>query len=189
MPRTGAVQDELVEYAFGVLNALDIRHGPAHLEIKVTPDGPCLVEIAARVPGADLPYFARLALGESQLDWIVDAYLRPDRFRARCGEPYRLQRHVASVAMISPVDGILRGYRYDDRIKSLETLNEIRVLVHPGERIRPTVDDLTYPLIVNLVHQVEEFVLRDAGTLRYLDGPSFYDTEPAALATGCRAGR
>jgi hypothetical protein len=65
----------------------------------------------------------------------------------------------------------------------------MRMLVHPGERLAPTVDDLTYPLITTLIHEVEEFVLRDAGTLRYLDGPQFYDLAQApGTAAGCRAG-
>jgi biotin carboxylase len=184
MARSGVIQDQLVEYAELVLDALGIRHGPGHLEVKLTPDGPCLVEVGARIPGADLPHYARLAVGESQLDWIVDAYVRPDRFHQRWTEHYRLRRHVASVAMISTVDGILRGYRDLDAIRRLDSHHEIRQLVRPGERIRPTVDDLTYPLITTLVHEVEEFVLRDAGTLRFLDGPDFYRLE-SAPTTGC----
>lgn len=189
MPRLGPVQEVLARYAGEVLDALDIRHGPGHLEVKLTADGPCLVEVAARMPGADLPHYARMAVGESQLDWIVDAYLRPDRFRERWDEPYRLRRHIASVAMISPVAGILRGYRDLHRIRQLDSFHEMRMLVRPGERLSPTVDDLTYPFITTLLHEVEEYVLRDAGTLRYLDGPSFYDVaNETVTAAGCRAG-
>jgi phosphoribosylaminoimidazole carboxylase (NCAIR synthetase) len=186
MPREGQAQDQLAAYAEQVLDALGIRHGPSHLEIKMTADGPCLIEAAARIPGADLPHYARLALGESQLDWIVDAYLRPERFLARCHHPYRLRRHFASVAMISPVDGELSGYRGLDEIDRLESLLEVRALVSPGDRIRRTVDDLTYPMIVNLMHEVEAYVLRDAATVRYLDGPAFYELAAASVAgRGC----
>lgn len=73
LPATGAVQDELVAYAFEVLDALGIRHGAAHAEIKMTRDGPCLVEVGARIAGATLPEGARLATGRSQVDWTVDA--------------------------------------------------------------------------------------------------------------------
>lgn len=186
MPREGQVQDQLAAYAGQVLDALGIRHGPSHLEIKQTADGPCLIEAAARIPGADLPHYARLALGESQLDWIVDAYLRPERFLARCHEPYRLRRHFASVAMISPVDGELAGYHGLDEIERLESLLEIRALVSPGDRIQRTINDLTYPMIVNLMHEVEAHVLRDAATLRYLDGPAFYELAASSVpGRGC----
>src|SRR6202011_2477627 len=40
----GETRAVLGEYAGGVLDALGIAYGPAHLEIMLTPNGPCLVE-------------------------------------------------------------------------------------------------------------------------------------------------
>ncbi|MGK5729551.1 ATP-grasp domain-containing protein [Streptomyces sp. URMC 124] len=177
VPRRGEVQDQLVEYAFGVLDALGIRHGPAHVELKMTPDGPCLIEAGARLSGGDLPHYARLAAGESQLDWAVDAYVRPKRFLARRGEPYEIDRYFAWVALISPASGRLKSYRNIEEIRSLESFREMWELVRPGEEIVPTVDDTTYPVIINLMHEVEEVVQRDMGTIRYLDGAGFYELE------------
>lgn len=176
MKGEGEVQQQLSDYAFEVLDALGIRHGPAHIEIKMTPKGPCLVEVGARIAGGDLSHYAFLGVGESQVEWTVDAYVNQERFMARYQENYRIQTHFASVAMISPVEGILAGYPRLDELKSLESLLEVRTLVQPGEQISRTVDDLTYPVIVNLRHDVEEIVLRDAGTVRYLDGTAFYRT-------------
>jgi hypothetical protein len=45
----------------------------------------------------------------------------------------------------------------------------------------PTTTDLL-PLLVLLEHDSEETVLRDAGTINYLDGESFYELEPEAVA-------
>ncbi|GGX60649.1 ATP-grasp domain-containing protein [Streptomyces hiroshimensis] len=177
VPRRGEVQDQLVEYAFGVLDALGVRHGPAHVELKMTPDGPCLIEAGARLSGGDLPHYARLAAGESQLDWAVDAYVRPKRFLARRGEPYEIDRYFAWVALISPAAGRLKQYRNIEEIRSLESFREMWELVRPGEEIVPTVDDTTYPVIINLMHEVEEVVQRDMGTIRYLDGAGFYELE------------
>jgi biotin carboxylase len=167
--------EQLGRYAAQVLDALGIMHGPGHLEVKLTPDGPCLVEIGARIAGGDIPHYARLGIGESQIDWTVDAYVDPERFHARCDTDYAIQRHFVSVAMISPVEGTLTAFRHLDTVESLESLHEVRALLAPGDRIRPTVDDLTYPMIVNLSHEVEETVLRDYGTLRFLDGEGFYE--------------
>jgi biotin carboxylase len=165
----------LAEYAAKVLDALGIRNGPAHLEVKLTPDGPRLVEVGARIAGGDIPHYARMGIGESQIDWTVDAYVHPERFDARVDEEYEIRHHFASVAMISPVRGTLRGYPHLETLKNLESLHEIRTLVSPGAAIEPTVDDLTYPMIVNLRHEVEEVVMRDFGTVRYLDGEGFYE--------------
>jgi hypothetical protein len=41
-------------------------------------------------------------------------------------------------------------------------------------------------MIVNLTHEVEASVLRDAATLRYLDGPAFYElAAPSVPGRGC----
>ncbi|MFF6979247.1 ATP-grasp domain-containing protein [Streptomyces sp. NPDC008343] len=179
MPRRGEVQDRLTTYAGEVLDALGIRHGPAHVEIKITDSGPVLVEAGARIGGANLPHYAQLAHGASQLDWAVDAYLDPDRFLARHKDDDPRALHCAFVGLVSPFSGTLRGYPHLERVRRLESFHEARVAVAPGQRIRRTVDDLSYPMFVILLHESEETVLRDANTIRYLDGPSFYDvTDP-----------
>ncbi|MEE4546840.1 ATP-grasp domain-containing protein [Streptomyces sp. V4-01] len=177
VPRQGDLHDTLVAYAFGVLDALGVRHGPAHVELKMTPQGPCLIEAGARLSGGDLPHYARLAAGESQLDWAVDSYVRPHRFAARRGTPYTIDRHFAWVALISPVAGKLGRYPHIDDIRALESFREMWELVKPGGEIKKTVDDTSYPVIVNLMHEVEEVVLRDMGTIRYLDGIGFYELD------------
>jgi len=170
--------EPLVAYAREVLDALGIRFGAAHLEIKMTPGGPCLVEAAARISGGELPYYATEAIGESQLRWLVDCYVRPDRFDERYGEQYRIKHHFAWAALASPVGGTLNGYRDVDKIEALESFREMRIFVSPGELIKPTVDDLGYPLTVTLHHESEGVVKRDLNTIRYLDGYGFYDVEP-----------
>lgn len=169
--------DALTAYAFAVLDALGIQFGPAHLEIKLTPDGPCLVEIGARISGGELPYFAAEAIGESQLDWTVDCYVRPERFDARCGTPYRLKHYFAWSALASPYRGTLVSYRGLEQIEALPSFRAARTLVAPGSAIQPTVNDLTYPLTVTLHHESDGVLQRDLNTIRYLDGAGFYNVD------------
>lgn len=175
MPRKGAVQSRLKTYAVQVLDALGIAHGPAHVEIKLTAAGPRLVEAGARICGANLPHYAQIAHGRSQLDWTAEAYLRPDYFLAHHQDDETEGRFCAFVGLISPVSGTLDGYRGLEALRELESFTDMRVYVQPGSRISRTVDDLSYPAVVVLMHESEETVLRDANTIRYLDGPSFYD--------------
>jgi biotin carboxylase len=175
LPATGEVQDELVLYALAVLDALGIRHGAAHAEIKMTSDGPCLVEVAARLGGFDLPECARLATGESLIDWMVDAYVRPERFAQRMGRPYHLHRHVARTVMVSPRSGTLISYRSLEAIKELDSFRDMQVHVHPGQQLPLTTDDMTYPILLTLLHEVGEVLARDLWTLRYVDGMNFYE--------------
>jgi biotin carboxylase len=175
LPRRGEIQETLVEYGCQLLDALGIAHGPAHVEIKMTPQGPCVVEVGARISGLDLPGYTQDATGESQLSWTVDAFTDPERFLERHQEDYRLKHSVAWAGMVSPVKGQLRGYRGLDEIRALESFRELHEYVKPGDPISPTVDDSTYPLGLSLAHEVDEVLLRDLGTLRWLDGHGFYD--------------
>jgi len=178
MAGDGEVAGRLTDYAFRVLDALGIRHGPGHVEIRLTRDGPCLVEAGARLAGGDIPYYASLATGESQLDWTATAYLRPAEFHDRCERPYRVERYCAIVAMISPADGILHAYHGLEEIKQLESFHDAAMLVAPGQHVSRSVNDLTYPIVVRLLHEEEEVVVRDHGTIRQLDGAGFYEVEP-----------
>jgi biotin carboxylase len=126
MPRLGEVRGRLTAYAGEVLDALGIRHGPAHVELKLTDSGPVLVEAGARIGGANLPHYAQLAHGASQLDWTVDAYLDPDRFLARHKDDDPRGLHCAFVGLVSPFSGTLRGYPYLGRLRALESFHEAR---------------------------------------------------------------
>src|SRR5262249_49080320 len=76
LPFEGALQEELFDYVRGVLDAVGIRFGPGHAEVKVTSEGPMLIEVAARLHGGPKAHeMCRAAFGGSQLDLVVDAYI------------------------------------------------------------------------------------------------------------------
>jgi biotin carboxylase len=175
LPYEGERTDRLIDYCERVLDALDIRHGPSHVQVKMTPSGPCVIEVAARMGGGSTAHYARTATGESQLNWTADAYVRPERFLARHRERYEVEQFFAGAPMISPVEGTLRAYTGIEELKKLESFAGIREFVRAGDPIVPTVNDLTYPMLVELRHEVLESVLRDLATVRYLDGRDFYD--------------
>ncbi|KUN99366.1 ATP-grasp domain-containing protein [Streptomyces caeruleatus] len=175
MVRRGPEQDLLTEYAFSVLDALGVRNGPAHTELKLTPQGPRLVETGARVCGAMLPLLTRAAIGESQLEWTVLAYTDPAAFEARRHTDYEVARHAVCVNMIAPEAGKLVDYPKMADLRALESFHDVLLKVRPGEEISRTVNDLTYPMLVHLLHEVEGVVTHDYMTARYLDGEGFYD--------------
>ncbi len=175
IPADSPLRQQLVDYAFAVLDALGIQYGPAHLEIMMTEDGPCLVEVGARVCGANKAYYANLAANESQLEWTVDAYAHPERFLANCDRPYVVERHVAISWPTSPRPGTLRSYPLLDDVRALESFNNIEMYIEPGGSVPRTVDDSTKSMAIGLAHPVEEVVNRDFNTVCYLDGPGFYD--------------
>jgi len=169
----------LTAYATCVLDAMEIQHGPVHLEIMLTPDGPCLVEIGARLSGADTAYYAGLANGASQIDWAVLAAVAPDAFLDRYDEPLRPQQHVAMCFLTSPVAGELRRYPRLAEVTALESHHNTVTIVQPGGRLQVTVDDTTEPLLIGLAHPIESVLERDLLTVHHLDGHGFYELAEA----------
>ena len=80
----GELEGRLMEYAEQVVNTMHIFHGPSHMEIIMTPSGPCLVEVGSRCHGGEgtwLPV-VKECIGYSQLEATLNAHLRPDKFDA-----------------------------------------------------------------------------------------------------------
>jgi biotin carboxylase len=179
LPRRGPEQDQLVDYVLRALDALAVRNGPAHSEVKLTAAGPRLVETAARICGADLPVLVGKAIGESQLEWTVDAYVDPERFARRCKEDYVIGRHAICVNMVAPRSGTLRGLPALARLQALESYHDVLPRVSVGGPIHRTVNDFTYPMLIHLLNESPAALLRDYATARWLDGEGFYDIESA----------
>ncbi|MGW5637583.1 ATP-grasp domain-containing protein [Streptomyces sp. NPDC003832] len=175
LTRRGPEQDSLVEHTFRVLDALGIAHGPAHTELKLTPNGPRLVETGARVCGADVHVPVTAALGTSQLDLTVDACTDPDAFRAAADEDYRVGRHARIVNMVAPRGGTLKSYPRLAELRALDSFHDVLFRAHPGDTVHPSTDDWTFPMRVYLLHEIAATVARDALTTRYLDGEGFYE--------------
>ncbi|MFC6083239.1 ATP-grasp domain-containing protein [Sphaerisporangium aureirubrum] len=175
MPRRGPEQDLLAAYAGEVLDALGVRDGGAHTELKLTPDGPRLIETGIRICGSDLPVLTGKAIGESQLEWTVDAYVDQDRFRERAIRDYEISRHATCVNMISPKSGVLAAYPRMAELEALESFDEALIRTRVGDRLHRSINDMTYSMLVHMVHEVPGVVQRDYHTARYLDGEGFYE--------------
>jgi biotin carboxylase len=158
---------EVINYVDSVLDALHIRHGPAHAEVIVTEAGPVLVEIAARLNGGMEPTFQDRCVGANQADLTALAYARPDEFGREFGGRVYQKRADAIVHHTSTrLDGVVESVDQGvlDTIAALPTVHLVTPKLSPGKRIRPTVDLPTSPLRVYLI-----------------------DGNPARLAEDCRA--
>lgn len=80
-PATGVV-NELIAYQFNVLDALGIRNGPAHGEVKFCRGSPVLIEVGARCHGGEGAWvpIANKCVGYNQVDAAIDSYLDPEAF-------------------------------------------------------------------------------------------------------------
>jgi len=77
-----AMEQQLVDYVFDVLDSLEVVNGPMHSEVKMTGTGPCLVETGARCHGGEATWvpIADGCIGHNQINVSLDAFLRPDEY-------------------------------------------------------------------------------------------------------------
>ncbi|QGV80453.1 ATP-grasp domain-containing protein [Streptomyces ficellus] len=182
---------ELIAYVDTVLEALGIRHGPAHAEVIMTPEGPALVEIGARLNGNMNPGFHDLCLGANQADLTALAYARPWEFTNRyAGLVYTPRAAAAVHSTRTELDGVVTAVDQDavDRIAALPSVHLVGVKLSPGKRISPTADLLTSPMRIFLTAPDLATVHADRDTIQTLKDEVYVvtteDRRPSVLLLG-----
>jgi hypothetical protein len=161
----------LIAYVDEVLKALNIGWGPAHAEVIVTPDGPALVEIGARLNGNLHPGFHDVCLGNNQAALTAKAYLRPEEFQQEFGgRAYRKLQSAVVYNAPTVLDGVVASVDETvvDEIRKLQSVHLASVKLKPGARIRPTIDLLTTPLRVFMTAPSQEQLMSEYQEIRRL---------------------
>lgn len=155
---------DLIAYTDRILETFGIDWGPTHTELKMTSNGPALVEIGARLNGNMNPGFHDVCLGHNQADLIALAHLDPDRFVNEYGDRVYQMRQPA---IVYNAPSILSGTvtAIDDavvkEIEQLDTVHLLSVKLAPGKELKQTIDLLTSPLRVFITGSSEEAVDAD----------------------------
>jgi len=161
----------IIDYAFQVLDAIDIRIGPAHTEIMLTEQGPVLIESGARPMGGAFPQdLIQETLGHTQIQWAVDSYVDAEAFAANAGKVYRPTHAMCVKSLISTREGAIRSIpaiALAMRLPSVRYGNFLSVL--SKGHVSRTVDLLTSPALLFLYHRDQAVVDADWSTLRELE--------------------
>ena len=140
-----ARQAELLDLAGQTLRALGVQHGAAHTEIKLTAEGPRVIEVNGRI-GGGIPEMLRLAAGveivrltmRAALGWETGVGDLP----ATSGIAYRFFfQPPASARRLTAIDGL-------DRLKALPGVESIFLHYPPGTEIKASDGTRTYVFAV-----------------------------------------
>lgn len=160
---------QAVAYTFNVLDALGIKYGSSHSEIKLTASGPVLVETGARVMGSTPPVYYE-ALGYSLIEWSLDAYLSDAAHARNAKRGYHPKKHFMAKFFLSFKEAEV------EEITAFNTLPLLPTFVSCNfnnlsftKRLRPTVDLPSKPGDCFLMSAKEEEVLRDYTLCRYME--------------------
>ena len=154
----------LADYTRRVAAAVGLRNGCGHAEVMLTPDGPRLVEIAARLAGNPLPLACRLATGDSQ----VDRTLR-HRLDGEFTAGYHLERQVRIVCLSAARAGRLDNAELLAGAADLPTARAVHLPHRTGEIVPVTADLFTSLGWVLLAAEDRAAVEADHARLRELE--------------------
>jgi cysteine synthase A len=128
-----AAAARLTGAVLAALQAVGYDCGPAHTEIRLTPDGgPVVVEINPRLAGGMIPELVRLALGVDLVEALFDHLSdRPVDLRSTRDEWASIRFLTASRhGRLAAVAGLQEA-------RQLATVGEVNVSVGPGAEVRP----------------------------------------------------
>ncbi|MFJ8210521.1 pyridoxal-phosphate dependent enzyme [Streptomyces sp. NPDC096033] len=130
-PLPAATAQSITDTVTAALDAAGIRLGATHTEVKLTADGPALVEINPRPAGGMIPELIRLATG---ID-LLDAQLR-----AALGLPPHLKAEEAGHAgiqfLLADTDGTLTAVHGAEAAAAVEGVESVLVTAAPGTPVR-----------------------------------------------------
>jgi D-alanine-D-alanine ligase-like ATP-grasp enzyme len=141
-------QQEIAACAQAAVDALGLREGPIHAEIRHNDRGAWLIELAARPIGGRcsgaLRFESRDAGGETREASLEEIVIR----HALDMELPKLERErQASGVMMIPVPGagVLRDVRGVGEARAVPLVEEVVITMHPGQKLVPWPEGSRYP--------------------------------------------
>ncbi|WGS53245.1 ATP-grasp domain-containing protein [Paraburkholderia sp. D15] len=167
----------LLGYARQVLDALDVRHGPTHLEIIDTAAGPTLVELNARLHGSLDPRLTTAVNGENHVSATVATVLNPERFADALNQRPVFNGFCGHVLLLSSRVGRLNKPFAWEAIEALPSFVGHKRWVKPGDTLSVTTDLKTALGTVGLYNATFEALLADCHRIRDIEARFFSDAE------------
>ena len=133
------VQQDIVACAAKAANALGLREGPVHGELRVNDRGIWVIEVAARSIGGRCSETLRFAADISLEELLLRHALRMDI------PSFERQGHAAGVMMLPiPYGGILSEVRGQAEARAVEGIEELTITAQPGQELVPLPEGTRY---------------------------------------------
>ncbi len=183
---------DMIQYAYKVLDAVEMKWGLCHIEIKIDKRGPVLIETNARPMGLAMTQtYLDEALGHHQTDLAIDVYLNPAMFPKYARKVYNPLKYALMKLMIVPEDMV--GSFAPTFILSSMIGSTREVLFFGKEGIGSygrTIDLETSPVAIKMINSDYGELMKDYELLRTVEKRYFHllytlgdDLEPQELIT------
>jgi hypothetical protein len=154
----------LVAFAQRALDALDVRYGASHMELKIDSHGAVrFIEMGARLNGGDVSTMVSdlRADRKGQVQHWIDMVLGS----AAPAPAFELDRSGVRVYINAHSEGVLREWRFLDQIRALPSFARMSLNYQPGDTVRFTTDLSNDAGWIDLVHADEDVLRADECTL------------------------
>ena len=124
------IQDEIREITKKTIKAIGVINGPTHTEIKITPEGPKVVEIAARLGGDNIT--SKLVPLSTGID-LTDCCIRQ-----AVGDDIDLTPKFSRGAAIRYVEsdpGVIEHIFIDGAINNIMDIDDVSIYKHVGDKV------------------------------------------------------
>ena len=166
---------DMIRYVYKVLDAVDMKWGLCHVEVKVDKKGPVLIETNARPIGLAMTQaYLDEALGYHLTDLALDAYLNPKSFERMMHRQYNPKKYAMMKLMIVPENfkgSFAPTFVFGNMIRSTR---EVLFFGHEGiSKYKRTVDLSTSPLTIKMINSDYGELMKDYEMLRLIESNYF----------------
>lgn len=167
--------DVLTDYTTQVCQALGIENGAFHAEVMMTPSGPVLIEVGARVAGGADPYIIEECLGHSQIGKLVQAVLHSGIFMKELRRQYDFidHRYAAYVFMISPCTGLVQSSP-EARFIAIDGVISVNYHHSPGDIQQETRDLLSSPGVIIAIRDTPALLKQTIAEIRDVEDDFYH---------------
>jgi biotin carboxylase len=123
------------EVAEAAVRALGIENGPSYTQLRIGPDGPQVIEVAARLGGGHDAELAKLALGVDLNGLALQAALGEPTWSAALQPTPEVGGAV--VRFLVPPEGVLEEVEGADDARAVEGVQDVRIYREPGHVFGP----------------------------------------------------
>src|SRR5207248_7832302 len=132
-------QDAVARMVSDAARALGVTHGPVHAELRLTPEGPRILEVAARSIGGLCGRALRFGVGVTLEELILRHAL------GTAGEPPPREKRASGVVML-PIRsrGILEEVRGVEEARRVPFVEDVAITAHLREELVPLPEGASY---------------------------------------------
>ncbi len=162
---------DLVQYDYKVLDAVGMKNGFCHTEIKVDEKGPVLIETNARLMGGNFTReYLDEVFGSHMSDITLKSYLNPSFFDSFLLTPYHPRKSAMIKFIITPQKMKADLGPFFELVRHLDSYREIVYFGKSGVQEYPrTIDFETSPFFIRLTNEDYGKLKRDYELLRLME--------------------